>query len=136
MLNVMLISLLVFKYPAIYFFIYFSIGDSRSCASAFFPGNDYVDKLEREKQIFFIVEESEFSEFVQFDRDSAWCFLADDDRKDNYYTYNRRIPYYIPCLTPPQSLLLALLSLPIRHWKMEDLFKSVLSCVKAASIVP
>ena len=81
MLNV-IISLLVFQYPAIYFFIYFSIGDSRSCASAFFPGNDYLDKLEREKAIVFIVEESEFSDFVQFDRDSAWCFLADDDSKD------------------------------------------------------
>jgi hypothetical protein len=83
-LSVMLISLLVFGYPVVYLFIYFSIGDTRGCASAFFPGNDYLDKLEREKEIFFVVEESEFSEFVQFDRNSAWCFLADDDSKGTY----------------------------------------------------
>ena len=77
-----LISLLVYGYPKIYFFIYFSVGDARSCASAFFPGNDYLDKLEREKAIVFVVGESEFSEFVGFDRDTAWCYLTDDDRKD------------------------------------------------------
>lgn len=78
----MLISLLVPRYPALYFFIYFSVGDTRSCASVLFPDNSYLDKLEREKEIFFVVEDSEFSEFVEFDRNSAWCFLADDDSKD------------------------------------------------------
>lgn len=38
-----------------------------------------MDKQEREKEIMFYVEESEFSEFVEFDRASAWCFIADDD---------------------------------------------------------
>ena len=79
---VMQISLLVFGYPRLYFFIYLLVGDSRSCASALFHGNDYLDKLEREEKIIFFVEESEFAEFVQFDRDSAWIFLADDDSKD------------------------------------------------------
>ena len=78
----MLISLLVFGYPVFYFFIYFSVGDARSCASVFFPDNSYLDKVEREKEIFFVVEESEFSEFVEFERNSAWCFLADNDSKD------------------------------------------------------
>lgn len=59
--------------------IYFAVGDVRSCGTVFIPGNTYVDKLEREKQIIFVVEESEFSDFVSFKRDSAWCFIADDD---------------------------------------------------------
>lgn len=59
--------------------IYFPIGVSRMCGSALIPGNTYLDKIEREVQIYFIIVESEFSEFLSFDRDSAWVFIADDD---------------------------------------------------------
>ena len=71
----------LFLDPALYYSIYFSVGDSRSCDVAFFPGNDYLDKLEREEEISFDVVDSEFSDFVEFDRDSSWIFIADDDSK-------------------------------------------------------
>lgn len=80
-MTLQLISLPVFGLR-IYFYIYFSVGDTRRCDIAFFPGNDYLDKLEREVEIYFIVEDSQFSEFIEFERDSAWLFVADDDSKD------------------------------------------------------
>ena len=65
----------------IYYSIHFSVGDVRGCDTAFFPGNTYVDKREREFELQFYIEQSEFSDFVEFERDSAWVFIADDDSK-------------------------------------------------------
>ena len=63
------------------FRFYFFVGDYRSCATASIPGNTYVDKQEREQELFFAVEDSEFSEFVTFERSSSWIYVTDDDSK-------------------------------------------------------
>ena len=61
--------------------IYFPAGESRVCNRTFIHGNTYVDKREREVELQFYIVDAPFSEFVEFDRSSAWVFIADDDSK-------------------------------------------------------
>lgn len=63
----------------IYIRIHFATGVSRSCGTTVIPGNTYVDKLEREVELYFYIEDSEFSDFVEFERASAWLYISDDD---------------------------------------------------------
>lgn len=70
-----------FGFPVIYLRIYFPAGESRACNTTFIPGNTYVDKREREVGLQFYIVDGPFSEFVVFDRSTAWVFIADDDSK-------------------------------------------------------
>ena len=75
-------NLTFFSVYSHYVRIFFEVGVSRSCGRVFIPGNTYLDKLEREREIIFEVEQnSTNATLIEFNRPYAWVFIADDDSK-------------------------------------------------------